>query len=57
MGAGPRHPHSYVADVQLSLHVGSEQLECVLSQKLLLVHGICYTSWAALSGLNGKGYA
>jgi hypothetical protein len=47
----------YVADVQLDLHVGPEQLEQGLSQKLLPVHRICYTSWAALSGLNGKGSA
>ena len=25
--AGPRPPHTYVADVQLGLHVGPEQLE------------------------------
>jgi hypothetical protein len=25
--AGPRPPHTYIADVQLGLHVGPEQLE------------------------------
>ena len=39
--AGPRPPHTYVADVQLGLHVGPEQLELGLSQKLLPVHRIC----------------
>jgi hypothetical protein len=47
--AGPRPHCSHVADVQLSLHVGLEQLE-----------GDCYPqscclSWAALSGLSGEG--
>ena len=34
-GAEPRPPCTYVADVQLGLHVGPEQLEQGLSQKLL----------------------
>jgi hypothetical protein len=46
--AGPRPPCTYVADVQLSLHVGSEQLERGLSQKLLPIGGIRSSSWAAL---------
>jgi hypothetical protein len=49
--AGPRPPCS---DVQLGLHVGPEQLEWELSEKLLPVHGICSTRWAALSGLSGR---
>ena len=47
-------PHTYVADVQLCLHVGPK-LEQGLSQKLLPVCGICSSSWAALSGLSGRG--
>ena len=47
----------YVTVVQLGLHVGPEQLEQGLSQKLLPVCGICSTSWAALSGLRGRGSA
>ena len=47
-------PHTYVADVQLGLHLGPEQLERGLSSKLLPVHGICSYSWAALSGLSGR---
>jgi hypothetical protein len=46
---------SYVADVQLGLHVGPEQPEQGLSQKMLPVCGIYSTSWAALSGLSGRG--
>jgi hypothetical protein len=38
--AGPSPPHTYVADAQLGLHVGPEQLEQELSLKLLSVHGI-----------------
>jgi len=34
--AGPRHPCTSVADVQLVLHVSSEQLEWGRSQKLYL---------------------
>lgn len=55
MQAGPRPPPSYVADVQFGLHVSPEQLERNLSQKLLPAVGIWTYSWAALSGLNGKG--
>jgi hypothetical protein len=54
--AGPRSPCTYVADVKLGLHVGPKQLEQGLSQKLLSVCGTC-SSWAALSGLSGRGYA
>jgi hypothetical protein len=54
---GPRPPHSYAAYVQLGLHVGPEQLECGIYQKLLSIHGICSSSWDALSGLNGRGSA
>ena len=52
-----RPPCTYVADAQLGLHVGPEQLEWGLSQKLLPVCGICSSSWAAFSGLSGRGYA
>ena len=38
--ARPRPPCTYVASIQLSLHVGPEQLNQGLSQKLLIVHGI-----------------
>ena len=55
--AGPRPPRTYVADVQLDLHVGPEQLEQGLSQKLLLIREICSSSWATLSGLSGRGSA
>ena len=41
--------------MQLSFHMGLEQLEQGLSQKLLPICGICSSSWAALSGLSGKG--
>ena len=37
IGAGP--PCSYVADVQLGLHMGPKPLEQGLSQKLLPVRG------------------
>jgi hypothetical protein len=53
--AGPRPPHTYVADVQLGLHVGPEQLELGLSQKLLPLSGVFSSSWTALSGLHRKG--
>jgi hypothetical protein len=46
--------HTYVADVQLGLHVDPEQLEQELAQKLSPVHGICSSSWAAVSGLSGR---
>jgi hypothetical protein len=52
--AGPRSARSYVADVQIDLHVGPEQLEQRLSQKLLPECGICSSSCAALSGLSGR---
>ena len=41
-------------DVQLGLHVGPEQLEQGLSQKLLPVHAISSSSWAALSDLSSR---
>ncbi|EDL10765.1 mCG147349 [Mus musculus] len=43
--------------MHLGLHVSPEQLEWGIFQKLLLVHGICSSSWAALSGLSGRGRA
>jgi len=52
--AEPRPPCIYVADVQLGLYVGPTQLEQGLFQKLLPGHGICSSSWGALSGLSGK---
>jgi hypothetical protein len=47
-------PCTYIADVQLGLYLGPEQLELGLSQKLLPGCEICSTSWAALSGLSGR---
>ena len=44
----PRPPCTYVANVQLGLHVGPIQLVKGLTQKLLPVHGICFSSRAAL---------
>ena len=41
--------------MQLGLHVGPEQLEQGLSQKLLPAHGICSSRQAVLSGLSGQG--
>jgi hypothetical protein len=52
--AGAKPTCTYVADVQLGLHL-SPKLEQVLSLMLLPVCGICSSSWAALSGLNGRG--
>ena len=43
-----------IADVQFCLHMGPEQLEQGLSQKLLPV---CSSSWAVLSGLSVRGCA
>ena len=61
MNHQPKNIHGqdlgFSADVQLGLHVGPEQLEWELSQKLLSVHGICSTSWVALSELSGRGSA
>jgi hypothetical protein len=51
--AGPCTPWTYVADVKLGLHVGHEQVEHGLSQKLLHKFGVCSSSWAALTGLSG----
>lgn len=42
-----------MVDVQLGLHVGPEQLEWGLFQRLLPTCGMCSTSWAALSGFCG----
>jgi hypothetical protein len=53
-GTGPRPPHTYVADVQFCLHMGPEQLEQGLSEKLLSICGIGSSSWAALPGFSGK---
>jgi len=53
--AGPKPLCTYVADVQPGLHVGPEQLEQRLSPELLSLHRVCPSSWAALSGLNGRG--
>ena len=53
--SGPRSLCSYGADVQLYLHVGPEQLKQGLSQKLLPVCRICSITWAAFTGLSGKG--
>jgi hypothetical protein len=49
-----RSPHTCIADVQLGLHVSLELLERGLYQKLLPVYGICFSSWAALSGLSRR---
>jgi hypothetical protein len=53
--AEPRTPHTYVADVELGLHRGAEQLEYGLSQKLLPICRISSSHWDALSGLSGRG--
>ena len=45
---GPMPPRSYVADVQLGLHVGPEQLEWGLSKSC------CSMCWAALSDHSGR---
>ena len=55
--AEPRPPTHNVADVQLGFHVDSKQLEWGLSPKLLPVCGLCFPSWAAMSGLNGRACA
>lgn len=34
--------------------MGPGQLEQKLSQKVLPVHGICYSSWAAMPDLSGR---
>jgi len=52
--AGIRLPHTYVLDVQFGFHVGPEQLEWGLSQKLLPICGICFFSWTILCGPSGK---
>ena len=54
--AGPRTMPTFVADVQLKIHVGGEQLEQGVPQKLLPVNGRC-SSCTALSGLSGRGCA
>lgn len=50
---GPKPPHTDVTDVQLGLQVRPEQLEWVLSQKMLAVHWIC-SSWVALFVFSGR---
>lgn len=40
--------------MQLDHHVGPEQMERVLSQKLLFAYGMCSTSWDGLSGITGR---
>lgn len=52
-GEGPRPPGTYVAEGQLSLHVGDKQLEGGYL-KTSLVHGLCSSSLTALSGLSWK---
>jgi hypothetical protein len=52
--AGPSTPLTYVADVQLGLHVNPEQLEQWLSQKLMPVSEIYSSSWAAYLASVGK---
>jgi hypothetical protein len=47
--------YTYVADVQVGFRVSPEQMERELSQKLLLVPGIYSSSWAASSGISGRG--
>lgn len=47
-------PHTYTADMQLDFHVGPEQLELGLFQKMFPVCGICSSIWVALSGLSGR---
>lgn len=47
-------PHAYTADVQLDFHVGPEQLELGLFQKMFPVCGVCSSVWVALSGLSGR---
>ena len=54
VGYKQRQSKSKCRDVQRVLHVGLEHLEQGLSQKLLPVHGIWSSSWAALSGLSGR---
>ena len=39
----------------LGLHVGPKQLDWYLSQYKLSVYKICFSSWAAFSGLSGRG--
>jgi hypothetical protein len=48
-------PHTYVADVQLGLHVGppTTRTRCIPKA----VCGICFSNWAALSGFSGRGCA
>jgi hypothetical protein len=47
----PRAPCTYIADVQLGLHVGPEQLEQGLFLKLMPVCWIYSSTWAAWSGI------
>lgn len=41
--------------MQHGLLLGPEELERGRSQKLLSASGICFSCWAAFSGLNGQG--
>ena len=52
--AEPRPPNTYVADMQLGLHVDLEQMEWGLSLKLLPVCGIHSPNSTVLSGLSGR---
>jgi hypothetical protein len=47
--------YTYVAYVQLGLHVGPKQLEQGLSYKLLPVCGVHSSNWAALFSLHRRG--
>ena len=50
-------PHTYVADVQLVLHVGSITIGVELSLTLLEALRYLSHNWVALPGLKGIGYA
>ena len=52
---GSMYLSTYVKGVQCGLYEGLEQLDQGLSQMLLLVNGICSSSWAALFSLSGRG--
>jgi hypothetical protein len=45
---------TYVAEEQLGLLVGLEQVQHGLFHKLLPVKGMCFFSWATLAGLSGR---
>ena len=50
-------PHTYVADVQLGLHVCPKQLERELSATLWPLCGMWSSIWADLPGFSGRGRA